>query len=130
MGIPQEILTDQGSNFTSKLLSEFCRLLKVHAVHTSPYHPQCDGLVERFKQTLNMMLRKVVTKEVKDRDKLLPYVLSAYREVPQVSTGFSLFEHIYGHNIRDPMVVLKEVWESAGSQNTSVHVVAHIMQIR
>ena len=39
VGIPQEILTDQGSNFTSKLLSEFYRLLKVQAVRTSPYHP-------------------------------------------------------------------------------------------
>ena len=62
VGIPEEILTDQGSNFTSKLLSEFYRLLKVQAVRTSPYHPQCDGLVERFNQTLKMMLRKVVTK--------------------------------------------------------------------
>ena len=66
VGIPEEILTDQGSNFTSKLLSEFYRLLKVQAVRTSPYHPQCDGLVERFNLTLKMMLRKVVTKEGKD----------------------------------------------------------------
>ena len=43
VGIPEEILTDQGSNFTSKLLSEFYQLLKVQAVRTSPYHPQCDG---------------------------------------------------------------------------------------
>ena len=128
MGIPEEILTDQGSNFTSKLLSEFYRLLKVQAVRTSPYHPQCDGLVERFNQTLKMMLRKVVTKEGKDWDKLLPYVLFAYREVPQASTGFSPFELIYDHHVRGPMAVLKEAWESAESQDTSV--VAHIMQIR
>ena len=119
---------DQGSNFTSKLLSEYYRLLKVQAVCTSPYHPQCDGLVERFNQTLKMMLRKVVTKEGEDWDKLLPYVLFAYREVPQASTGFSPFELIYSHHVRGPMAVLKEVWESAESKDTSV--VAHIMQIR
>ena len=96
----------------------------VQAVHTSPYQPQYDGLVERFDQ---MMLRKVVTKEGKDWDKLLPYVLFAYRDVPQASTGFSLFELIYGHNVKVPMAVLKEEWVSAESQDTSV--VAHIMQL-
>ena len=127
VGIPSEILTDQGSNFTSKLLSELYRLLKIQGVRTSPYHPQSDGLVERFNQTLKMMLRKVVTKEGKDWDKLLPYVLFTYREVPQASTGFSPFELIYGR-IRGPMAVLKEAWESGKSQDASV--VAHVMQIR
>ena len=128
VGIPSEILTDQGSNFTSKLLSELYRLLKIQGVRTSPYHPQSDGLVERFNQTLKMMLRKVVTKEGKDWDKLLPYVLFAYREVPQASTGFSPFELMYGWRIRGPMAVLKEAWESGKSQDASV--VAHVMQIR
>ena len=93
MGIPQEILTDHGSNFTLKVLSEFYRLLKVQAVHTSPYHPQCDGLVERFNQTLKMKLRKVVTKDDKDLDKLLLYVFSliekSHRPL-QASHHFSL----------------------------------------
>ena len=128
VGIPEEVLTDQGSNFTSKLLSEPYRLLKIQAVRTSPYHPQCDGLVERFNQTLKMMLRKFVTKEGKDWDKLLPYVLFAYREVPQASTGFSPFELIYGRKVRGPMAVLREAWESGKSLDVSV--VAHVVQIR
>ena len=128
VGIPEEVLTDQGSNFTSKLLSELYRLLKIQAVRTSPYHPQCDGLVERFNQILKMMLKKFVTKEGKDWDKLLPYVLFAYREVPQASTGFSPFELIYGRKVRGPMAVLREAWESGKSQDVSV--VAHVVQIR
>ena len=128
VGIPEEVLTDQGSNFTSKLLSELYRLLKIQAVRTSPYHPQCDGLVEHFNQTLKMMLRKFVIKEGKDWDKLLPYVLFAYREVPQASTGFSPFELIYGRKVRGPMAVLREAWESGKSQDVSV--VAHVVQIR
>ena len=128
VGIPKEVLTDQGSNFTSKLLSELYRLLKIQGVCTSPYHPQCDGLVEHFNQTLKMMLRKVVNKEGKDWDKLLPYVLFAYREVPQASTGFSPFELIYGRKVRGPMAVLREAWESERSQDASV--VAHVVQIR
>ena len=64
--IPEEVLSDQGTNFTSNLLQELYRLLKIQVVSTSPYHPQCNGLVEHLNQTLKMMLRKVVTKEGKD----------------------------------------------------------------
>ena len=56
VGIPRKILTDQGSNFTSKLLAEMYHLLHIKALRTSPYHPQCDGLVERFNKTLKEML--------------------------------------------------------------------------
>ena len=78
MGIPQEILTDQGSNFTSQLLVEIYRLLHVNAIRTSPYHPQTDGLVERFNQTLKGMLRKTACEEGKDWDRFIPYVLFAF----------------------------------------------------
>ena len=57
VGVPEELLTDQGSNFTSQLLKEVNRLLKISSIWTSPYHPQTDGLVERFNQTLKTMLR-------------------------------------------------------------------------
>ena len=64
--IPHEILTDQGSNFTSQLLTEIYKMLHVHPIKTTPYHPQTDGLVEIFNETLKSMLRKVVNKEGKD----------------------------------------------------------------
>ncbi len=50
MGILKEFLSDQGSNFTWRLLREVYNLLHVHPIRTSPYHPQTDGLVERFSQ--------------------------------------------------------------------------------
>lgn len=108
VGLPEEILTDQGSNFCSQLLGEVYRLLHIHGLRTSPYHPQSDGLVERFNQTLKEMLRKTASEEGKDWDKLIPYVLFAYREVPQESTGFSPFELLYGREVRGPLDVLKE----------------------
>lgn len=108
VGVPREILTDQGSNFTFQLLSELYRLLHIHPIRTSPYHPQTDGLVERFNQTLKSMLRKTARTEGKDWDKLLPYLLFAYREVPQASTGFSPFELLYGRPIRGPLDIFRE----------------------
>eukprot|EP00731_Ephydatia_muelleri_P007554 Em0003g1802a len=98
VGIPREILTDQGSNFMSILLSELYRLMQIKPIYIriSPYHPETDGLVERFNGTLKAMLRKAAVGEGKDWDKLLPFVLFAYREVPQASTGFSPFELVCG----------------------------------
>jgi len=90
VGIPKEILSDQGTNFMSKLLKELYNLLHVSQLRISPYHPQMDGLVERFNQMLKAMLRKLISKEGHNWDSMLPYVLFVYREVPQSTTGFSL----------------------------------------
>ena len=128
VGIPEEILTDQGSNFTSSLLAELYRMLHVHPIRTSPYHPQTDGLVERFNQTLKSLLRKCATEEGKDWDKLLPYLLFAYREVPQALTGSSPFELLYGWPVREPLDILSNVWE--GSPSTNESVVSHILSMR
>ena len=68
VGVPKEILTDQGTNFTSQLLIELYRMLHVQPIRTTPYHPQTDGLVERFNRTLKSMLRKATDKEGKDWD--------------------------------------------------------------
>ena len=54
------------------------------------------------------MLCKLATKEGKDWDKLIPYVLFAYHEVPQASTRFSPFQLLYEHNIQGPLDVLRE----------------------
>ncbi|KAG6935241.1 Pr gag-pro-pol, partial [Chelydra serpentina] len=92
VGLPREILTDQGTNFTSRLLQQVCELLGIKQLRTSVYHPQTDGLVERFNRTLKAMLRKFPPEELRQWDQLLPPLLLAVREVPQSSTKFSPFE--------------------------------------
>ena len=99
-GIQNEILTDQGSNFQSQILKELYRLLRVDAIRTSQYHPQTDGLVERFNQTLKAMLKKTASEEGKDWDKLIPFVLFAYREVPvTLHSNFSMDEMSEDHSM-------------------------------
>uniref|UniRef100_A0A8C6KQE2 Gypsy retrotransposon integrase-like protein 1 n=1 Tax=Nothobranchius furzeri TaxID=105023 RepID=A0A8C6KQE2_NOTFU len=60
VGFPKEILTDQGTNFMSKLLKDVYKLIGISRLRTTPYHPQTDGLTERFNQTLKNMLRKFI----------------------------------------------------------------------
>ena len=79
VGVPDDILTDQGTNFMSSLLEEIYRPLHIKDIRTTPYHPQTDGVVERFNGTLKSMLRKFVSRSQKDWDEYLPYLLFAYR---------------------------------------------------
>ena len=103
-------------------------MLHVCPIRTTPYHPQTDGLVERFNQTLKAMLWKATVQEGKDWDRLIPYVMFTYREVPQCSTGFSPFVLLYGTDVRGPLDVLKESWEATEKSGESV--VSHILSIR
>ena len=128
MGIPREILSDQGTNFMSQLLKEIYRLLHIHPIRTTPYHPQTDGLVERFNKTLKSMLKRVASEEGRDWDTLLLYILFAYREVPQAATGFSPFELVFGRKVRGPLDILKEGWEAGKRAGESV--ISHVLSLR
>ena len=112
VGLPKEILTDQGSCFMSRVMKELLKLLQVAQLRTSVYHPQTDGLVERFNKTIKQMLKKCIAEDGKNWDQLLPHVLFAIREVPQASTGFSPFELLYGRRPRGILDLAKEAWES------------------
>ncbi len=111
VGIQAEILTDQGTPFMSRLMADLCRLLKVKQLRTTVYHPQTDGLVERFNQTLKQMLRRVAAEDKRDWDQMLPYVLFGIREVPQASTGFTPFKLLFGCQPRGLLDVAREAWE-------------------
>ena len=125
VGLPKEILTDQGTNFTSELLAEIYHLLHIGSLWTSPYHPQTDGLVERFNGALKEMLRMYATQDRKVWDKLLSYVLFAYREAPHESTGFSPVELLYGWEVRRSLDQLKEGWEAKPGANENV--MSHVL---
>ena len=55
VGIPKEILTDQGTSFMSRTLRELYELFGIQSIRTSVYHPQTDGLVERFGSSYTMI---------------------------------------------------------------------------
>ncbi|XP_065921959.1 uncharacterized protein [Magallana gigas] len=128
VGFPKEILSDQGTNFMSSLISELCKMLKVRKLSTTPYHPQANGLVERFNGTLKQMLKAYAVVEPLKWDVHLPYVRFAYREVPNETTGFTPFELLYARHVRGPLDILKERWEEPTEEQTSV--LSYLMETR
>ena len=73
------------------------------------------------------MLKRFVSRNQKDWDQYLPYLLSAYCEVPQETTGFSPFELLYGRQVRGPLDVLREEW--TGDRGTAVPVATHVRTV-
>ncbi len=124
VGILKEILTDQGMAFMSQTIRKLYELLGIKSVHNSIYHPQTDGLVERFNRTLKTMIRKFVHVDAKNQEPLL----FAVREVPQASTGFSPFELLYGRQPRGVLDVLRETWEEGPSE--SKNEIQHVLDLR
>ena len=106
-GIPHEILTDQGSVFMGRLCSELCKLLGVRHIKTTAYHPQSNGVLERWHWCLKGMLRKMEDR-LEQWDKLLKYCLLAYRTTPHAATVYSPFQLVNGRPLRGPLEAMKD----------------------
>ena len=107
MGLPDEILSDQGTNIMSTLLKRVMEILQVKHLKTSPYDPHTNVMMERFHATLIDMLRKTA-EERKEWDVFLPYVCFAFRDSPHSSTGYSPFQLLFGRDVRGPLSLLYE----------------------
>ena len=59
VAIPEEVLTDQGTQFMSECMQEVSRLLSIKGLTSTPYHPISNGLVERWNGTLKSMLKRL-----------------------------------------------------------------------
>ncbi|KAE8909760.1 hypothetical protein PF001_g4671 [Phytophthora fragariae] len=115
-GLPERLLSDRGSNFISELAKSFYETLGIKKLYGAAYHPQTQGLVERFNGTLIGMLRMFVSETQSDWDLYLPRVLFAYRTSYHEALGDSPFFSLYG---RDPVLPLdlafrntKNEWKS------------------
>ena len=60
-GVPEALLSDKGTNLLSHLMKDVCEMLGIKKLNTTAYHPQCDGMVERFNRTLKTALHKHAT---------------------------------------------------------------------
>jgi transposase InsO family protein len=95
--------SDQGRQFESLLIREICRLLQINKTRTSPYHPQCDGLAERFNKTLVDMLSTSAKCHPEYWEEYLRPICFAYNTSVQSSTGYTPFFLMYGREARLPV---------------------------
>ncbi|XP_068215900.1 uncharacterized protein [Palaemon carinicauda] len=119
-GLPREIQSDQGSNFTSREFQAKMNELGIKHNLASSYHPESQGILERFHSTLKNALTKYCLDHVEEWDKDLPLLLFALRSAPSESLGFSPFQMVYGHNVRGPLDLLREHWEGGSGKMNSL----------
>lgn len=108
VGLPLSVQSDQGTNFTSGLFKQVMATLGVRQYRSTAYHPESQGAVERFHQTLKTMCRSFVLETGKDWDEGIHLLLFAIRDSVQESLGFTPFQLVYGHEVRGPLKALKE----------------------
>ena len=107
-GLPKVIQSDCGSNFTSKYFKDKMCELGIKHVTSSPYHPESQGQLERFHQTMKVMIKKYCLENGSDWDKEIPYLLFSFRSAPSEALGYTPFQLVFGHSVRRPLDVLRE----------------------
>lgn len=86
--------TDQGTEFTNKVMQEICKLLEIKQTFSTPYHHQTMGVVERNHRVLNEYILSFA--EDLEWDKWIPYYAFAYNTTPHVDTNYTPYELVFG----------------------------------
>ncbi|XP_071959881.1 uncharacterized protein [Antedon mediterranea] len=128
VGLPKAVQSDQGSNFMSKIFKQVLEQLGVAHISSSAYHPQSQGELERFHQTLKNMIKTYCLQCEKEWDEGVPLLLFAVRETVQESLGFSPFELVYGHSVRGPLKIVIE--RLLGNAEESVSILDYVSEFR
>jgi hypothetical protein len=101
-GCPGRILTDRGTHFNNQLLKKLVKKFEITHLLSTPYHPQTNGLVERFNRTLIEALSRTASAHLDDWDKFIAPVLFAYRTSTHSTTRMSPFFLVYGREAKLP----------------------------
>lgn len=101
-GCPQKILSDRGTHFNNRLLQGLVEKFQIQHLMSTPYHPQTNGLVERFNRTLVESLAKTASENLSKWDQMINPVLFAYRTNRQATTRMTPFYLLYGRDAKLP----------------------------
>ncbi|WVZ49536.1 hypothetical protein U9M48_000884 [Paspalum notatum var. saurae] len=102
-GVPLTITSDRGSLFLSRFWEQLQTALGTNLIHSSAYHPQTSGQVERVNQILEDMLRACALTYSTKWDECLPLAEFAYNNSYQKSLDVAPFEALYGRRCRTPL---------------------------
>ena len=101
-GVPISILTDQGTHFNNQLMDSMTRLIGYNHILSTVYHPQSNGMVERFNATFVPQLAKLQDRENNNWDEYLQSVVFAYNTGLHAATQYSPFQLQFGREPRMP----------------------------
>jgi hypothetical protein len=101
-GLPDEIMSDQGSQFQSREFKRFAETKGFKSIESAPYHHQTNGVVERFNRTLEQMIRTTCD-ETNKWDQVVDQCLFSYRTTKHKVTKKTPFEITYGKLARLPV---------------------------
>ena len=104
--VPKQLHSDQGAQFESQVVGEVCRLLHIDKTHTTPYHPQSDGLIEQFDRALLQMLATCTDTHPFVWEDHAKKVCMAYNVSKQSSTHRSPFFLMFGQQAQLPIDVM------------------------
>lgn len=104
---PSKLISDNASNFISKVIKDLTNLFAIKKIFTTPYHPQAN-IVERAHRTLNAYLRAYTDKNKDVWDQLLKYATFAYNNSVHSTTGFTPHELAHGFKIQIPNHLTKQ----------------------
>ena len=110
-GVPRIIQTDQGSNFMGNLFQKTMHAMGIRHIHSSAYHPQSQGCLERFHRTLKSILTKFCLENNKDWDEGIQIALYAIRCTKQDSLQHSPFELMFGRKPRENLRIIYELYK-------------------
>ena len=102
-GVPSEIVTNQGTQFTSKLVKDITEKYQIKHRRSTPYHPQANGQVESTNKTLEGIITKTVSMNRKNWEEKLKDALWAYRITWKNTTGFTPYQLVYGKEVMLPI---------------------------
>lgn len=99
MGVPLKLTTDQGRQFESELFTELNKLLGTQKLRTTAYHPQANGMVERWHRTFKNAIKCHANNRWTES---LPTILLGLRSIVLENLNASPAELVYGTNLRLP----------------------------
>ncbi|MCO5562225.1 hypothetical protein L7F22_015851 [Adiantum nelumboides] len=104
-GVPLEVLSDRERGFGGDLVGEVMKKLKIKRKHSTPYYPQCNGLVEKINGMICKIIKKQVITKPKEWDKHLEVALWSYRTSFKTSLGYSPYHLVFGKEAILPIEV-------------------------
>ena len=96
-GLPSDIVSDRGSQFTSAVLKAFCSAVGATISLSSGYHPQSNGQAERANQDLETSLRCMGSSNPSTWSTLIHWVEYAHNTLPSSAIGMSPFQCVFGY---------------------------------